>query len=74
MSECTRCVIVILSFDATSDAFARNLWRAFLAYCLHITLRRRLYALAPGLTPCSVLEKLSALQMMDVHIPTTEGR
>ena len=29
---------------------------AFLAYCLHVTLARRLHALAPGLTPRSVLE------------------
>src|SRR5215471_9929385 len=51
-----------------------HIFIAFLAYCLHITLRRRLYALAPGLTPRSVLEKFSALQMIDVHIPTTDGR
>jgi transposase len=47
---------------------------AFLAYCLHVTLARRLSALAPGLTPRSVLEKFSAVQMIDVHIPTTDGR
>ena len=44
---------------------------AFLAYCLHITLTRRLHALAPGLTPRSVLEKFAAVQMIDVHLPTT---
>jgi hypothetical protein len=47
---------------------------AFLAYCLHITLMRRLHALAPGLTPRSVLEKFAAVQMIDVHLPTTDGR
>ncbi len=47
---------------------------AFLAYCLHITLTRRLHALAPGLTPRSVLEKFAAVQMIDVHLPTTDGR
>ena len=35
---------------------------AFLAYCLHVTLSRRLHALAPGLTPRSVLEKFAAVQ------------
>src|SRR6266581_121553 len=30
---------------------------AFLAYCLHVTLARRLHALAPGLTPRAVFEK-----------------
>ena len=35
---------------------------------------RRLKALAPGLTPRSALEKFAAVQMVDVHIPTTDGR
>ena len=47
---------------------------AFLAYCLHVTLARRLHALAPGLTPRSVLEKFAAMQMIDVHLPTADGR
>ncbi len=47
---------------------------AFLAYCLHVTLARRLHALAPGLTPRSVLEKFAAVQMIDVHLPTTDRR
>jgi hypothetical protein len=42
--------------------------------CLHVTLARRLHALAPGLTPRSVLEKFAAVQMIDVHLPTTDGR
>jgi len=47
---------------------------AFLAYCLQVTLARRLHALAPGLTPRSVLEKFAAVQMIDVHLPATDGR
>ena len=47
---------------------------SFLAYCLHVTLRRWLRDLAPGLTPRSVLEKFAAVQMIDVHLPTTDGR
>src|SRR5246127_739028 len=47
---------------------------ALLAYCLHLTLARRLHALAPGLTSRSVLEKFDAVQMIDVHLPTTDGR
>ena len=35
---------------------------------------RRLHALAPGLTPRSVLEKFAAVQMIDVHLPTTDAR
>jgi len=51
-----------------------HIFVAFLAYCLHVTLGRRLHALAPGLTPRSVLEKFAAIQLIDVHIPTTDGR
>ena len=47
---------------------------AFIAYCLHVTLRARLKPLAPGLTPRAVLDKLAAIQMLDVHFPTTDGR
>ena len=47
---------------------------AFLAYCLTVTLKNRLQALAPGLTPKAVLEKLAAIQMLDVWLPTSDGR
>jgi transposase len=51
-----------------------HIFIAFLAYCLHATLRCRLQALAPGLTPRSVFDKFAAVQMINVHIPTTDGR
>lgn len=47
---------------------------AFLAYCLSVTLKYRLRAHAPGLTPRAVLDKLAAIQMLDVSLPTTDGR
>jgi transposase len=47
---------------------------AFLAYCLSVTLKHRLKAHAPGLTPRAVLEKLATIQMLDVSFPTTDGR
>jgi transposase len=47
---------------------------AFLAYCLTVTLKHRLQMHAPGLTPRAVLEKLAAIQMLDVSFPTTDGR
>jgi hypothetical protein len=46
----------------------------FLAYCLHVTLRKRLEAHAPGLTPRAVLETLSGILMLDVHLPLADGR
>jgi len=47
---------------------------AFLAYCLQVTLKNRLQIHAPGLTPTAVLEKLATVQMIDVWIPTRDGR
>jgi hypothetical protein len=46
----------------------------FLAYCLSVTLRKRLEAHAPGLTPRAVLETLSGILMLDVHLPLVDGR
>src|SRR5271163_4734157 len=51
-----------------------HIFVAFLAYCLHVTLRARLKPLAGGLTPRAVLDKFAAIQMLDVHFPTTDGR
>ena len=47
---------------------------AFLAYCLQVTLKNRLSLHAPGLTPTAVMEKLAMIQMIDVWIPTLDGR
>jgi transposase len=47
---------------------------AFLGYCLNVTLRMKLKASAEGLTPRAVLASMSRIQMVEVHIPTTDGR
>lgn len=47
---------------------------AFLAYCLHVTLKNRLMIHAPGLTPAAVFEKLATIQMVEVWIPMRDGR
>lgn len=51
-----------------------HIFVSFLSYCLFVTLRNLLKPSAVGLTPRSVLEKFSAMQMVDVHLPTTDGR
>ena len=51
-----------------------HIFVAFHAYALHVTLRQRLKELAPGLTSRAVLEKLRSIPMVDVHLPTTDGR
>jgi transposase len=51
-----------------------HIFIAFLAYCLHATLAQQLRPHAPGLTPRSVFDKFAAVQMLDVQVPTTDGR
>jgi len=61
-------------FHKDPQRIEAHIFIAFLAYCLQITLTRRLHALAPGLTARSAIEKFAAVQMIDVHLPTTDGR
>jgi hypothetical protein len=51
-----------------------HIFVAFLSYCLYVTLQQRSRVLAPGLTARAVIEKMSAIQMVDVCLPTTDGR
>ena len=51
-----------------------HIFVAFLALCLHVSLRGKLRPLAPGLTPRAVLDKMACIQMLDVYFPTTDGR
>jgi Transposase DDE domain len=61
-------------FHQDEERIEAHIFVAFLAYCLQITLTRRLHSLAPGLTARSALQKFAAVQMIDVHLPTTDGR
>jgi transposase len=61
-------------YHQTDARIEAHIFVAFLAYCLQVTLKQRLRSLAPGLTPRSVLEKMAAIQMVDVYLPTTDGR
>ncbi len=61
-------------FHQKEQRIEAHIFVAFLAYCLQVTLRAQLRPLAPGLTVRRVLEKFGAIQMVDVHFPTTDGR
>jgi transposase len=61
-------------FHSKESRVEAHIFVAFLSYCLHVTLRRKLQACASGLTPRAALEKLVGIQMVDVHFPTTDGR
>ena len=51
-----------------------HIFVAFLAYCLQVTLKAQLRQLAGGTTPRAVIEKFKTMQMVDVKLPTTDGR
>src|SRR6266699_2214259 len=61
-------------YHQLEERIEAHIFVAFLAYCLHVTLRARLKPLAGGLTPRAVLDKLATVQMLDVNFPTTDGR
>lgn len=61
-------------FHQRPDRIEAHLFVAFLAYCLMTTLRQQLRGHAAGLMPRAVIEKLSTIQMLDVCVPTTDGR
>jgi len=61
-------------YHQRDDRIDAHIFVAFIAYCLQVTLKHRLRTLAPGLTPRATLEKFASMQMVDVHLPTTDGR
>jgi transposase len=61
-------------YHQKDDRIESHIFVSFLSYCLQVTLKQRAKAKAPGLTPRAILEKFKAMQMIDVHLPTTDGR
>jgi len=51
-----------------------HIFVAFLAYCLQVSLKAQLRGLAHGITPAEVIAKFKTMRMVDVHVPTTDGR
>ena len=61
-------------FHQRGERIEAHIFVAFVAYCLHVTLRNLARPCAPGLAPRAILEKFSTIQMVDVHLPTMDGR
>lgn len=61
-------------YHSVAPRVEAHIFVCFLAYGLQVTLKQRLSALAPGLTPRAVLETLAGVQMLDLEVPTTDGR
>jgi transposase len=58
----------------SEDRIEAHIFGAFLAYRVQASLRHKLRLKAPGLTARELIGKLSAIQMLNVHFPTTDGR
>jgi transposase len=61
-------------FHKTEERIEAHIFVAFLAYCLQVTLKAKLRCVAGGTTPREVLGKFRTMQMVDVTLPTTDGR
>ena len=61
-------------FHQREERIESHIFVAFMAYCVHVTLKNLARPCAPGLTPRAILEKFATIQMVDVHLPTTDGR
>jgi len=61
-------------YHQTDERIEAHIFVSFLSYCLQVTLKNNAHNRAPGLTPRAILEKFKAMQMIDVHLPTTDGR
>lgn len=59
-------------FHRKEERIEAHIFVAYLAYCLHVTLRAKLRSVAGGLTPQTVLEKFATMQMMEVYFPTEQ--
>ena len=61
-------------FHSSEKRIEAHIFVAFLAYCLQVTLKAQLKRLAHGITPAEVIAKFKTMQMVDVHVPTADGR
>lgn len=61
-------------YHSSEPRIEAHIFVAFLAYCLQVTLKAQLRRLAHGITPHEVIAKFKTIQMVDVHLPTTDRR
>ncbi len=61
-------------YHSSQARIEAHIFVAFLAYCLQVSLKAQLRGLGHGITPAEVINKFKTIQMVDVHVPTTDGR
>src|SRR5690606_9793218 len=63
-----------LVYHQTDARIEAHIVVCLLAYCLQVTLKNMAKGQATGLTPRAIIEQIAQMQMIDVHLPTTDGR
>ena len=61
-------------FHRREERIEAHIFVSFLAYCLLVTLKNLARPQASGLTPRAIIEAFATIQMVDVHLPTADGR
>ena len=61
-------------FHQREERIEAHIFVSFIAYCLLVTLKNLARPHACGLTPRAILESFATIQMVDVHLPATDGR
>ena len=61
-------------FHRREERIEAHIFVSFIAYCLLVTLKNLARPHASGLTPRAIIEAFATIQMVDVHLPTTDGR
>ena len=61
-------------FHQRRERIEAHIFVLFIAYCLLVTVKNLARPLAPGLTPRAIVEKFATIRMVDIHVPTADGR
>ena len=61
-------------FHQREERIEAHIFVSFIAYCLLVTLKNLARPRASGLTPRAIIETFATIQMVDVHLPTADGR
>ena len=61
-------------YHQLDDRIEAHIFTSFMAFCLLTTLRAMAREHAPGLTPRQIVANLKTIKMVDVVMPTTDGR
>ena len=69
-----RDLAVRLVFHQVEDRIEAQIFVSFIACCLLMSLKKVARPRAGGLTPRAIIEAFGTIQMVDAHLPTTDGR